>query len=242
VEAWRYHCGLLAELAANAYGAGAYQDCLDACERVLRERKYPETARPQIEANAAIVRQHLKVAAPPGMFDFTVDWFSANIPIFQQFLSDLRDRPCRLLEIGTYEGRSAIWLINNIATHPSSRLDTVDASECARLQHNLATLGSDKITFHLGPSTEVMRTLTSCAYDFAYIDGNHSTVNVLEDAVHAFRLVKAGGVIGFDDYLKDEVDWDQDGTPKAAIDTFLTIYSKEIELLHQGWQVWVRKK
>src|SRR5262249_45275089 len=41
----------------NAYWAGAYQDCLDACERILRERKCPEAKR--IEKNLAFARQQL---------------------------------------------------------------------------------------------------------------------------------------------------------------------------------------
>ena len=87
-----------------------------------------------------------------------------------------------------------------------------------------------------------MRTLPLDPYDFAYIDGHHGAVYVLEDAVHAFRLVTVGGVVSFDDYLLDDPVYNKDCTPKPAIDAFLTIYSKEIELLHQGNQVWIRKR
>src|SRR5262249_32725880 len=62
VEPWIYEYGLLDELSVNAYWAGAYPDCLDACERILRERKCPEAARPRIEANAAFARQQLGIA------------------------------------------------------------------------------------------------------------------------------------------------------------------------------------
>jgi predicted O-methyltransferase YrrM len=178
----------------------------------------------------------------PHSYDLSDDWFSHHIPTFERLLGDLKDRPCRLLEIGSYEGRSAIWLIDNIATHPSSRVETIDAYENPKLRRNLAASGSSKITFYPGLSAVVMRTLPLDSYDFAYIDGSHSTINVLEDAVHAFRLVKAGGIIGFDDYLWDDPKWNQDGQPKEAIDAFLTVYSKEIELLHQGYQVWIRRR
>jgi len=59
VESWIYEYGLLDEFAVNAYWAGAYQDSLDACERILRERKCPEAERPRIEANATFARQQL---------------------------------------------------------------------------------------------------------------------------------------------------------------------------------------
>src|SRR5690606_20727301 len=79
-------------------------------------------------------------------------------------------------------------------------------------------------------------------YDVIYIDGGHEGVNVIEDAVHAFRLVKQGGLICFDDY-----EWDGSGEgpkhvlPMRAIDAFLEIYAHKIEVLHKGYQVWIRR-
>jgi predicted O-methyltransferase YrrM len=176
-------------------------------------------------------------------YNFVDDWFSYNIPQFEQFLGYLKGRPCGLLEIGSYEGRSAVWLVENIATHPASRIETIDVFENPRLQRNLEASGHlDKITFHRGASAVILRTLPLDSYDFAYIDGCHSTVNVLEDAVLAFGLVKAGGVIAFDDYLRDVLDPNQDGKPKKAIDAFLDIYSNNIELLYSAYQVWIRKR
>jgi len=61
VEPWIYEYGFLDEFAVNAYWAGAYQESLDACERILRQRKCPEAERPRIEANAAFARQQLGV-------------------------------------------------------------------------------------------------------------------------------------------------------------------------------------
>jgi glycosyltransferase involved in cell wall biosynthesis len=61
VEPWIYEYGLLDEFAVNAYWVGAYQECLDACERILREGKCPEAQRPRIEANAAFARQKLGI-------------------------------------------------------------------------------------------------------------------------------------------------------------------------------------
>jgi len=61
VEPWIYEYGLVDEFAVNAYWAGAYEDCLVACEHILRERKCPEAERSRIEANAAAARQQLGV-------------------------------------------------------------------------------------------------------------------------------------------------------------------------------------
>jgi predicted O-methyltransferase YrrM len=100
-----------------------------------------------------------------------------------------------------------------------------------------ATGQPDKAIFHLGASAEVLRRLSFDTYDFIYIDGCHSTVNVLEDAVHAFRLLKMGAIMAFDDYLWDHPKSQPAWTPKKAIDAFLKVYSHEIELLHRGYKV-----
>ena len=182
------------------------------------------------------------VSVAPAAYDFSADSFSQNIPQFERFLGELKHTPCRLLEIGAHEGRSATWLIDNIATHPSATVDTIDAYEKPRLQHNLAATGHrEKVTFHAGFSAVVLPTLPLDSYDFAYIDGNHWAVNVLEDAVLSFRLVKVGGIMAFDDYLWDDPEWNHEGRPKEAIDAFLTIYSMQIEILYRGYQVWIRK-
>jgi hypothetical protein len=174
------------------------------------------------------------------MYHFTADWFAPNIPTFERVLGPLKGRSCRLLEIGTYEGRATTWLADNIG----GRIDTIDAAKHEKLEHNIGVCANgSKITFHLGSSDTVLRKLPLDCYDFAYIDGCHSAPNVLEDAVLAFRLVKVGGVMAFDDYLWDDPNYpNHEGRPKAAIDTFLKIYAARIELLHRGNQVWLRKR
>jgi predicted O-methyltransferase YrrM len=175
-------------------------------------------------------------------YDFSDDWFGPYIPTFQQFLANLRDQPCRLLEIGAHEGRSAIWLLENIATHDNALIETIDAWEYPKLRANIqATERPDKVQFHLGRSFDVLRTLPRQSYDFVYIDGSHWPVNVLEDAVLSFGLLKRGGIMAFDDYLWNDKEWNQQGTPRKAIDAFLSVYAHKIEVLHFAYQVWVRK-
>ncbi len=175
---------------------------------------------------------------------FSHDWFSRNLPQFERSLAHLKGTPCRLLEVGSYEGRSTTWLIDNIATHRSATIDAVDLEEHPRLRANIISTGhAGKVRFHLGrPSSVVLREMPFDAFDFAYIDGCHWTIETLEDAVLAFPLVKAGEIIGFDDYKWDDPKMNQEGRPKEAIDAFLRVYADKIELLHRRYQVWVRKK
>src|SRR5229473_3619254 len=115
------------------------------------------------------------------MYKFSEDWFSHNISLFEQFLGDLKGEPCRLLEIGSHEGRSAIWLAENIAIHPASTIETIDIVEHPNLRHNLEVAGwSNKIKPLRGASVQMLRSLPFDAYDFAYVDGSHAGLNVLE--------------------------------------------------------------
>jgi predicted O-methyltransferase YrrM len=46
------------------------------------------------------------------MTNFTEDWFSHNIKLFERFLKHLNN--LRILEIGSFEGMSSLWMINNL--------------------------------------------------------------------------------------------------------------------------------
>jgi hypothetical protein len=52
VVSWIYDYGLLDEFAVNAYWIERYPDCLDACERLLRESKMPQDMHDRVKKNA----------------------------------------------------------------------------------------------------------------------------------------------------------------------------------------------
>lgn len=58
---------------------------------------------------------------------YTQDWFSANIPRFNIHLAHMRDKEnLNFLEIGSFEGRSTGWLLENVLTHDSSKIICID--------------------------------------------------------------------------------------------------------------------
>ncbi len=54
---------------------------------------------------------------------FHTDWTSWHFPNWMRLLTPFRDRPARMLEIGSWEGRSAIFFLNYL---PQVRLTCVD--------------------------------------------------------------------------------------------------------------------
>jgi predicted O-methyltransferase YrrM len=179
-------------------------------------------------------------------YQFTADWFGAHIPNWRHCLSRLAGRAdVRFLEVGCYEGRATVWLLGNVLTHESARIDCVDVffdeGYARRFDHNVRTaLGQMKVTKRTGRSQEILRGLPLYHYDAAYIDGSHEAADVLEDAVLAFRLLKPGGVLIFDDY-EWNVHPDPLLVPKMGINAFLGVYQRQYELLHRGYQVILRK-
>lgn len=177
---------------------------------------------------------------------FTNDDFSDKINVFKKYLSPFINTPVNFLEIGSCEGRSAVWVLSNILTHPSSRLYCVDPLDHekieTRFRHNVQEYG-DKVTLVKYKSERALLTaaVRNRSYDFIYVDGYHESKETLEDAVLCFGLLKNGGIMIFDDYLWSPKK-DLNSTPKLAIDSFLNCYKKYINILQVGYCIVIQKQ
>ena len=182
-------------------------------------------------------------------YRFTSDWVSPNQDTWSRVLGPFKGQAnIHGLEIGSYEGRSAIWFLDNVLTHPGSTVTCVDIFDAEFEQtfdHNYRAFGQPgKMIKIKGASESVLRTLKTNYYDFAYIDGSHDAKDVLADAILTWQLVKPGGVIIFDDYrYKGLGAWVRpEKTPRIAIDAFLRVYEQYVDILHKDYQLVVRKK
>ncbi|MDZ7961899.1 MAG: glycosyltransferase [Aulosira sp. DedQUE10] len=192
-------------------------------------------------------------------YQFSQDWFSIHISLWQQVLKNFAHLPnLNFLEIGSWEGRSTCWLLDNILTHASAKITCIDTfkgniehqsldedslkSLETRFDFNIAQTGAAaQVEKIVGISQEVLRTLPIDTYDFLYIDGSHLASHVLEDVVLGWRLIKVKGIIIFDDYNWPEFPDNLIQHPKLAIDAFLTVFCDKIQVIHQGYQVIIQK-
>ncbi len=179
-------------------------------------------------------------------------------PNWAKWLGHLRGTPAIGIEIGTFRGESAEWTLENIFTHAESRLHCVDpftgSPEHERHKIDISTIEQDararlarfgeRVTINKFFSKDFLYEANRSAdllADFIYVDGLHTSVGVIRDAVCAFDVLKVGGVMIFDDYNWREMPHELD-LPKTAIDAFLKIYSRQIEVLRPtGWQIAIRK-
>lgn len=173
------------------------------------------------------------------------DVFSRHTPVWTDLFSKFT--PKVALEIGSYAGRSAAWLLDNIPDLDLTCVDTWDgvgndgALNAAAAEAVFDSAVGNRVKKIKGASGEVVRTLTG-PYDLVYIDGNHTAAAVLEDMVLAFRLLRTGGVMICDDYTGG---WGRNllDFPKLAIDSFVNCYWDKLDfLLYPAHQIYIVKK
>jgi predicted O-methyltransferase YrrM len=185
-------------------------------------------------------------------YHFTSDWFSVNIPNWKKYLSRFVNVPeINALEIGSWEGRSACWLLDNVLTHESARLTCIDtwqgSAENAnfdkflllflqeRFDVNISLTGHpEKVIKKVNRSLEVLPSLSSNSYDLIYVNSFYNSFDVLWNAVLLWKLLKVGGIIIFDDYA-----WNKKN--KMDVDHFIGGYSSQIKIIHKWCDVFIEK-
>jgi predicted O-methyltransferase YrrM len=150
------------------------------------------------------------------------------------------------LEIGSYEGRSTLWLLENVLTHPTSTITCVDSFTQSNTYNtfiNNTKNYKSKIALHRDYSFNVLIKLNkrSDLFDAVYIDGDHSAKGVLEDAVLSFPLLKKGGLLIFDDY-QWAMQLPPQQRPEIAINAFIESYANRVKIVYVGYQVVLQKK
>lgn len=204
------------------------------------------------DADAATPASPPARGAPAPGPGYAEDWFSRHAASWGRHLGHLKGTECHALEVGVYEGRGSVWLLENVLTHPASTLTCVDTFAGgaehagtdlggleARFRANTAPHGRKVVTIK-GRSDEALRGLPAGRYDFASIDGSHEAADVLSDAVLSWPLLRPGGRACFDDYGW-WLDPAPERSPKLAIDAFLAVMRGRLEVIDRGWQVWVKK-
>jgi predicted O-methyltransferase YrrM len=191
-------------------------------------------------------------------YQYTKDWFNWAPQVWSQLVPHLPGRK-DFLEIGSFEGRSAVWTIENmmedggeiycIDTWEGGAEHTLEdmAGTEERFQHNI-TLTRKKFSNRAvvslrSTSVEALAGLIAHKkqFDFIYIDGSHLAKDVLTDACMSWPLLKPKGFIVFDDYMWRPQGFETMQRPKIAIDTFVNMFENELSIAHVGYQLIVRK-
>jgi SAM-dependent methyltransferase len=197
--------------------------------------------------------------------DFSVDWFSHNIPVWNQVFEHFKligKDNLRFLEIGCFEGRATRYMLESILTGTDSKIDVVDTFGGSLNEGGMGIAMSDyafnelynkfvgniepykeRVTIHRGLSGDVLKQgFDKESYDFIYVDGSHTAYDVLQDAVLAHSLLKVGGIMIFDDFgWKDNNNLHPTNSPELGVVAFLNAYELHYNVVFQGYQLGVVK-
>jgi len=172
---------------------------------------------------------------------FTADWFSRQIPMWESTLAALRGQPISILEIGSYEGRSATFLLGYLPESHITCIDIFAGDYEAKFDANMASFQGRlrKIKNRSALALDMLMT-EGRQFDLIYIDGSHERQDTFTDSVMAWPLLSIGGILIWDDWR-----WNLDGPsehrPQHAIDLFCVAFSPCLKELHRDYQVMVRK-
>jgi len=176
--------------------------------------------------------------------NFSEKWFLNNFNIFHYFLpSDLGEK-FSYLEIGSFEGLSALNILYHYKNSQVTAIDLWD--ECninseplkvdfkqieKKFDKNLENYNFIKIK---KDSVIALREIkkTKLFFDMIYIDGSHNGEDILSDAIESYKLLSSGGLIIFDDisnYNKDITVQAYEGFQK-----FCDIHRNKIKIQYLG--------
>lgn len=212
---------------------------------------------PRLSRVAATTREALAGAVSDDEIfasaEFSRDWF-VNRAAWDKFLSPESDRIKKYLEIGAFEGRSALYASK---LFPLAQLTCIDTFEGgggnlphlkemfdnleARFRKNIEPI-KDRVRVLKGTSDKCLVSISdeTISFDLIYIDGSHFYRNVLTDTLMSWPLLKVGGILIWDDYDFCQAQYGK-RVPRHAIDQFLDIYEGDYEVIFVTSQVAIRK-
>ena len=182
--------------------------------------------------------------------DPKIKWFCNNLFFLTKNLKHL-DNIKNILEIGSYEGRSAIFFLKTFLESNITCVDTWAGSdehnknEFIKIENNFDLntnnfLKKKKIKKLKMTSNYFFKTNMK-KFDLIYVDGDHSSKQVSLDILNSWNALKNGGYLILDDFM-----WwyykDLKNNPSTPINKFLVNYLKEISYFKIWHQVIIQKK
>jgi hypothetical protein len=170
-------------------------------------------------------------------------FFLDHILTWENILSPFKGRPNVCLEIGSLHGGSSVYMIENFCKTENSFFYFMDINEDEYLNNNLSVYKN--VVGYIGESSDSFKNfnhfgLKKDFLDIVYIDGNHMSNYVLEDAVNSFYCLKNYGVMIFDDY-NGGLEQPTHMQAKTGIDSFIRCYEKYLNIIHVDYQLIVQK-
>jgi predicted O-methyltransferase YrrM len=174
------------------------------------------------------------------------DYFSSHAFYFYDLLVRL-PKNFKYLEIGSYEGNSALYVSTNF---PESNVTCVDiwegVEEYAGKDFSIVEKNFDSNLKDVNNVNKIKSTSDNFfvqnknMYDFIYLDGNHKFDYVIKDCENAWKFLNIGGFLVCDDYIWNYYR-DIKQNPCFAVNKFLEKNKQAKILLVSNSQIFLQK-
>jgi len=174
------------------------------------------------------------------------DYFSSHAYYFYDLLIRL-PKNFKYLEIGSYEGNSALYVSTNF---PESNVTCVDlwqgVEEYKGKDFSIIERNFDSNLKGLGNVNKIKSTSddffikNTIMFDFIYLDGNHKFDYVFKDCENAWKFLNIGGFLVCDDYIWSYYD-DIKQNPCFAVNKFLKNKNSVKILFVSNSQIFLQK-
>ena len=176
-------------------------------------------------------------------------WFCNNLNYLSINFKNTKNVK-NILEVGSYEGRSAIFFLKNFSDSKITCVDTwVGSDEHSNLNFKLIEKNFDfNTSFYQSNNILIKHKMTSNEFfknnhkyfDLIYVDGDHSSDQVKIDLINSWNVLKNGGFLVLDDYM-----WwyykDLKKNPSTPINDFIKSNISNISKLIVWHQVIIQK-
>ena len=177
-------------------------------------------------------------------------WFCNNLNFLTNSFNKI-DNISEILEIGSYEGRSAVFFLETFTNSNLKCVDTWsgsdehDKSDFTKIEKNfdlnIENFKADsRIEKYKMTSNDFFKSNNN-KFDLVYVDGDHSSVQVYRDILNSWDVLNKGGYLVLDDYM-----WwyykDLKKNPSTPINSFISDNINEISFLKIWQQVIIQKK
>ena len=161
----------------------------------------------------------------------TTDYFSINAYYWKNILKSLPSN-FKYLEIGSWEGNSALFILNNFAVKKVVCVDVWKDEKFTKIQEqnfknfkeNIEEF-SKQVKICKETSDNFFSKETEL-YDVIYIDGAHETEQVFKDVKNSWKILNVNGILICDDYFYGNIYNNPNNVPSIAINKFINEASK----------------
>ncbi|MDB9815212.1 class I SAM-dependent methyltransferase [Candidatus Pelagibacter sp.] len=176
------------------------------------------------------------------------DWFGSKILVWSKIFRKFRQN-INYLEIGSFEGRSAVFVSEQPNINSITCVDTFEGGDehsdinfqkvLLNINNNLKKSPCNNYKIIQNNSNQFFLGNTR-KFDVIYIDGSHYYQDVKSDFINSMKFLKIDGILICDDFFWTYYSNIKDNPINAILECYLK-YKNELEIIFVNYQIIFKK-